>query len=1677
MMDNGFKRIDNLREEVKDSDSGKNLTELISRIDDFSKKVDDETLVKLRDIQKKLESYRASDESVSDLQLKENDSEVTKVLVEYIDKESEVRREKQSALNERVRDINSLGNEAKEYLTEFDFQEGAEVLFQDNFVEKEFELTKKYNLVLESLTAEDKVFSAYEKYDETKFVPKESITKLNDLLVEKIQGRAVSMEKLGLDKEQFKELLSLKTSKEYREHVSKNSENYRKLFLVDSPKGYVVSFRRVKNIAEESDEGVKRVLDDVSKYIGIFELFGEDGVDKLIKDEASVYSTDGGKISLTRQKGRLVFGNNSDGLDEKAIIYDDYRIEFKELDDYANQGEVIEDKYTSAENESSLSEEVGAYGLEYVLDEKVEGKSREELGDFAELLDKKISGEENKDVVKLLETKKAEVNARLEWENYLGGGEMVKELIGKDKLDKSDQGKLDEFVNLSFAKKYMEATEDWDMNYDEEKASGQMVVNSLSKRLDKVANVVSKLPEGSIERKNLTEKLKAENAEFLDMALRMGEYDESEIVVDSKTVTDKLVAQFDMMDGFDEAFEYYKAKHAEIDENHYQSEEIKKGYNTFNQVALSKLSEKLLVLKKTDKVKYLEGVMKLAEFTTDREGDIDSDLVSPEFASQLLIEGMDLPEKAMEKFWSDEKNPAIIDYNKFASEIVLGNLDNISEEDKANLLGTAGVSSYEELLREPKTIQEYSKRYMSLRVIRDMSKGFPIPDLSKPNRYSGALQNKIKDFGSFATKKMTKYLESASGVESLTTYFGIGDDPNTKKMALLLADIQGLGTFDISDRSWMTVQLGGKIVTLIGVAIGSYAAAAAGIAASPFTLGSSAAAGGTAFSAGTVAAAGASAAASTMVSHAMFGKGYDNNYELVKGAGTEFGVNMLGAGAGAGMANLGRVAVASRMGMGAKEAITKGLTGADELAVAYSQMGNFSKGFYYSLALAGDVTVGAALDAAGKQITSKDADYAKDVAQGLSDPLAWVMPISGSGMNVVSKMIPGAKNVNAEEVRFDASELPLEDAVALNNLKEDILSTTDSSSRREKLEVYVDKFRSSVESGKIKMRNVGENLSRQREVLIDNGKNIIESLAGMKSQLKDMIAKKIEARKENGEVNDLAKSDDSPEARVLALLEEIDLDNLPRRKDGEVYNSEVSLKTEAQTEALGNVVRLREYLSNVSGETGGKFKALSDRVKNYFASEVRLGDRLDAYKERSDQSFRKLVDDVKESVEKYKVAGREAKERVVQGIRDRIESYKSKRENAQNLKAAKMLEEDLLSSIGKPEDLVVDFDQLQTGDVVKIVRSNGEVDGGWIIQDGSVETGVLKVIKYLPDGNIARKEIDVYSYRGLEISRNPRGLEFNEVPRQREVITIPDVHGDHDAMINALRSMDVIDANNNWSGGNKRIQFIGDLIDRGGQDKEVFDTIIKLSNQAKESGGHIDVMIGNHELFLFDVLYGSGDSAKRSFSSHLRNGGVEFYQSLGIKEYGSMDAIKRFFFHEKPEYLEFLRSMKAMEQVDDVLYVHAGLPPKWADMFGDYGVDAINQKFWEDCKSGDLTEWTAVGSDRGGDVSLSDVSPLWADFDNLNQYTDAQVAQIAENLKARGVNVVVVGHSRSEFVEMNQRFEEYGIKFINTDASMTRGYGGTSTEGGLRIGAGENAEVTYADQDGGGRSFDDMIRE
>ncbi len=80
------------------------------------------------------------------------------------------------------------------------------------------------------------------------------------------------------------------------------------------------------------------------------------------------------------------------------------------------------------------------------------------------------------------------------------------------------------------------------------------------------------------------------------------------------------------------------------------------------------------------------------------------------------------------------------------------------------------------------------------------------------------------------------------------------------------------------------------------------------------------------------------------------------------------------------------------------------------------------------------------------------------------------------------------------------------------------------------------------------------------------------------------------------------------------------------------------------------------------------------------------------------------------------------------------------------------------------------------------------------------------------------------------------------------IIAIGDIHGSLDGFTAILKKTGLIDGQHKWTGGRTQLLQTGDYTDRGDGTRAVMDLLMALERQAKDAGGRVVVLLGNHEV-------------------------------------------------------------------------------------------------------------------------------------------------------------------------------------------------------------------------------------
>jgi hypothetical protein len=184
------------------------------------------------------------------------------------------------------------------------------------------------------------------------------------------------------------------------------------------------------------------------------------------------------------------------------------------------------------------------------------------------------------------------------------------------------------------------------------------------------------------------------------------------------------------------------------------------------------------------------------------------------------------------------------------------------------------------------------------------------------------------------------------------------------------------------------------------------------------------------------------------------------------------------------------------------------------------------------------------------------------------------------------------------------------------------------------------------------------------------------------------------------------------------------------------------------------------------------------------------------------------------------------------------------------------------------------------------------------------------------------------------------------------------VHGAYDSLLTILRAADLVDGAGHWAGGDSVLVQTGDILDRGDEVDRVLDLLQRLQGEAPATGGRVAVLLGNHEQMNLlsdfrDVSAGAfaafadaesparreraweswaawleeravaRRSAPRDTTAALREPWLDEHP-LGFLEYQEAMA-------PAGRFGDWLRELPIVLQLGDVLFLHAGLSPAYAE--------------------------------------------------------------------------------------------------------------------------------------------------
>ncbi|KAF9906472.1 hypothetical protein EC991_000640 [Linnemannia zychae] len=248
-----------------------------------------------------------------------------------------------------------------------------------------------------------------------------------------------------------------------------------------------------------------------------------------------------------------------------------------------------------------------------------------------------------------------------------------------------------------------------------------------------------------------------------------------------------------------------------------------------------------------------------------------------------------------------------------------------------------------------------------------------------------------------------------------------------------------------------------------------------------------------------------------------------------------------------------------------------------------------------------------------------------------------------------------------------------------------------------------------------------------------------------------------------------------------------------------------------------------------------------------------------------------------------------------------------------------------------------------------------------------------------------------------------QNLQQQTPPKNGRTVAVGDLHSDLAQTLAVLRLANVIDADSNWSGGHDTLVQTGDIVDRGPDTIAIYNLFDKLRQQAKDAGGKVVNVYGNHE-----VMNLGGD---------LRYVTEEDYASFGGREKRKEAWDVKTGWLGKQIYSNFNISHI---QNGHTVFSHGDMEPEWASL----GADTLNllsrDAIWKgDFRHAPIFQGTGKvyslqigGTDLFSHLGYHLLGPIWSRAHATQEGGMEETCKSVDAVKkALGVNRLISGHT------------------------------------------------------------------
>ncbi len=323
----------------------------------------------------------------------------------------------------------------------------------------------------------------------------------------------------------------------------------------------------------------------------------------------------------------------------------------------------------------------------------------------------------------------------------------------------------------------------------------------------------------------------------------------------------------------------------------------------------------------------------------------------------------------------------------------------------------------------------------------------------------------------------------------------------------------------------------------------------------------------------------------------------------------------------------------------------------------------------------------------------------------------------------------------------------------------------------------------------------------------------------------------------------------------------------------------------------------------------------------------------------------------------------------------------------------------------------------------------------------------------------------------------------------QRIVALGDTHGGFAQAQEILLGLDLVDQDLHWTGGNTHLVFVGDLTDRGDQERPLMDMVRRLQGEAEKVDGRVHVLLGNHEVMnmMQDLRYVSpaGYEAFRDEEDLQvrREAFNRFDHQIRDERLSREDVQRRFedlyppgYFGRRaafgPDgiYSRWLLEQQVIIRLNGIVFVHGGLTEEIAglgygeindrvmtairdywelrDVLIDSGKVTLSDEYWPTMRIADeLLSGRATKVEKKAASGLRLIletpavaghGPLWYRGSSLeNERVERD--RVADCLEMLGGRAMVLGHSIAKGGRITSRF---GGKVFRADVGMAYPGGG-----------------------------------